>query len=49
VVASTANTWIKAGTAFNNGRAYIVYNSIDGRAQGLVSGDVTRIGLPEDQ
>jgi hypothetical protein len=47
VVASTANTWIKAGTAFNNGRTYIVYNSIDGRAQGLVNRDITRIGLPD--
>jgi hypothetical protein len=45
VAASRSGTWAKAGTAFNNGFTYIVYNSIDGRAQVLVNQSVERIGL----
>jgi hypothetical protein len=45
VAASRSGTWAKAGTAFNNGFTYIVYNSIDARAQVLVNQSVERIGL----
>jgi hypothetical protein len=47
VAASAKTTWINAGTAFNNGHTYVVYNSVAGRSQVLVNGDVTRIGLPD--
>jgi hypothetical protein len=48
VAASAKTTWINAGTAFNNGHTYVVYNSISGRSQALVNSEVTRIGLPGD-
>jgi Ca2+-binding RTX toxin-like protein len=46
VAVSSAGTWKNAGTAFNNGHTYTVYNSLTGRSQVLVNSDVTRIGLP---
>jgi FG-GAP repeat len=46
VVSSGAGSWTNAGTVFKNGQTYTVYNSITGRSQVLVNGDVTRIGLP---
>jgi hypothetical protein len=46
VAASSAGTWRNAGTVFNNGHTYIVYNSIAGRSQVLVNEAVTRIALP---
>jgi hypothetical protein len=39
---STAGTWKNAGTVFNNGHTYIVYNSIAGRSQVLVNSKITR-------
>jgi hypothetical protein len=44
--ASAQGAWKNAGTAFNNGHGYTVYNSLSGRSQVLVNSDVTRIGLP---
>jgi hypothetical protein len=45
--ASAQGTWKNAGTVFKNGHSYTVYNSLTGRSQVLVNGDVTRIGLPD--
>jgi RTX calcium-binding nonapeptide repeat (4 copies) len=46
--ASAQGTWKKAGTAFNNGHSYTVYNSLTGRSQVLVNSEITRIGLPDE-
>jgi hypothetical protein len=46
VIGTRAGTWKNAGTAFNNGRSYTVYNSLTGRSQLLVNDEITRIGLP---
>jgi hypothetical protein len=46
VISARAGNWKNAGTAFNNGRSYTVFNSTVGRAQVLVNDAITRIGLP---
>jgi hypothetical protein len=46
VISTRAGNWKDAGTAFNNGRSYTVFNSIGGRAQLLVNDAITRLGLP---
>jgi hypothetical protein len=47
IATSTKSAWKNAGTVFNNGQPYIVYNSIDGRSQVLVNAVVKRVGLPD--
>ncbi len=46
IATSTRGSWKNAGTTFNNGHTYTVYNSLTGRSQVLVNSDITRIGLP---
>ncbi len=46
VASSGAGSWTNVGTVFKNGQAYTVYNSLTGRSQVVVNGDVTRVGLP---
>jgi hypothetical protein len=46
VIDIAAGDWKTAGSVFNNGRAYTVYNSGDGRAQLLINDLITRGGLP---
>jgi hypothetical protein len=43
---SVESAWAKVGTVLNNGRTYIVYNSIRGRAQLLMNSAISRNGLP---
>jgi hypothetical protein len=45
IAAAAQADWKNAGTAFNNGHTYTVYNSVSGRAQVLVNSDVKRMGL----
>jgi FG-GAP repeat/RTX calcium-binding nonapeptide repeat (4 copies) len=42
VAASSAGAWTNAGTVFNNGHAYTVFNSLNGRSQVLVNSEITR-------
>jgi FG-GAP repeat/RTX calcium-binding nonapeptide repeat (4 copies) len=46
VIAASDGKWKNAGTVFKGSHTYTVYNSIGGRSQVLVNGDVKAIGLP---
>jgi hypothetical protein len=46
VIAASDGKWKNAGTVFKGSHTYTVYNSIGGRSQVLVNGEVKAIGLP---